>query len=313
MGGGAIFPLMTWIDGATPPPAGERIKRRKFNQLMDLLIHVTMGNKVLRMKPATPIHSNTIFIAATNRPQMMDPAIRRAGRLGVEVSFELPDIESRRDIAIFYMEREIAKGLMNPNILDRIDDFAAMTANTSPADMQLYIEGAHEFRIEHVNNLLRIQAAIETSGLESLREHDQKYWKRWEKSVGKEGWDDLRADWHSLKESMSSVSYGSADPGKTSEEQRKVTAHHEIMGHFIQLKAFLNQYMKPTVLTIMPRRQALGMVAHTPLEERDPKPQSYFEGLVRVSIGSTVAERIYFGENQPGVSSDLENATRIAC
>src|SRR3989338_1170801 len=110
MGGGAIFPLMTWIDGATPPPAGQRIKRRKFNQLMDLIIPVTMGNKVLRMKPATPIHSNTIFIAATNRPQMMDPAIRRAGRLGVEVSFELPDIESRRDIAIFYMEREIAKG-----------------------------------------------------------------------------------------------------------------------------------------------------------------------------------------------------------
>ena len=313
MGGGAIFPLMTWIDGVTPPPATRRIKIRKFNQLMDLIAPVVMGHKILRMKPAKPINDNIVFIAATNRPHMMDPAIRRAGRLGVEVSFELPDLESRKDIALFYMEKEIAKGLMNPNVLDRVDDFAAMTANTSPADMQLYIEGAHEFRIEHVNNLLRIQAAIEEQGLESLREHDQKYWKRWKQSVGKEGWSDLRADWYSLKESKSSVSYGSADPGKTSEEHRVRTAYHEFMGHFIQLKAFLGKHMKPTVLTIMPRREALGMVAHTPLEERDPRPQSFYEGMLRVSIGSTVAERVYFGENQPGVSSDLENATRIAC
>jgi len=55
------------------------------------------------------------------------------------------------------------------------------------------------------------------------------------------------------------------------------------------------------------------MVSHIAVEERDPKPKRFYEGLLRVSIGSTVAERFFFGENQPGVSGDLENATRIAC
>jgi hypothetical protein len=62
----------------------------------------------------------------------------------------------------------------------------------------------------------------------------------------------------------------------------------------------------------MPRGEALGMVAHVPIEEHDPQPQHVLEGLLRVSVGSVVAERLFFKDNDPGVSKDLENATRIA-
>jgi hypothetical protein len=71
--------------------------------------------------------------------------------------------------------------------------------------------------------------------------------------------------------------------------------------------------MQPSVVSIMPRGATLGMVSNIPIEERDPNPQRFYEGLLRVSMGSIVAERFFHGENQPGVASDQENSTRTAC
>ena len=122
----------------------------------------------------------------------------------------------------------------------------------------------------------------------------------------------------SLLEARNALIYGKADPGRTTIESREHTAKHEHYGHLLPLKAFLGmkrvyKVMQPSVISVMPRGAALGMVSNIPIEERDPKPQRFYEGMLRVSIGSIVAERFFFGENQPGVSSDLENATRIAC
>ncbi len=41
---------------------------------------------------------NVLIIAATNRPDMLDPALLRAGRLDLQLKVDLPDITSRFEI-----------------------------------------------------------------------------------------------------------------------------------------------------------------------------------------------------------------------
>lgn len=42
--------------------------------------------------------SRQLVIAATNRPQALDPAFRRPGRFDIEIPFDLPDQEDREKI-----------------------------------------------------------------------------------------------------------------------------------------------------------------------------------------------------------------------
>ena len=46
-----------------------------------------------------------IVVAATNRPDVLDPALLRPGRFDREVTIDLPDIEGRRDILLVHLKR----------------------------------------------------------------------------------------------------------------------------------------------------------------------------------------------------------------
>ncbi|MBI2450286.1 MAG: AAA family ATPase [Candidatus Nealsonbacteria bacterium] len=318
-GGGAIYPFLTWLQGTGSPPFMETFKRGIVNNLLNGLFippNIPKTQILLRMPPAKPKEFIYIFVGATNRAWMIDPAIRRPGRMGVTARFKTPDIESRKDIIDLYLTKADQDGLLRPELLKKeaIDEFARATSNMSPAEIEATIYSSCDMRGTHVKNLKRIKALLDSGvALDKLLEQDRKYWLRHEDEVKKESWDDDRADMRSLLEARNTLIYGRADPGLTTAEHREETAIHEYWGHFIILKAALGNAMRPSVISVMPRGQALGMVAHTDIEERDPRPQRFYEGLIRLSLGSLVAERFFFGENQPGVSSDLENATRIAC
>jgi cell division protease FtsH len=334
MGGAnvAIFPFLTWLNGADGPPLMKKIMRRKFNDLLNALcVPTVVKNKVLRLPPGKPENQNLMFIAATNRAWMLDDAIRRPGRFGVTVRFKVPDFKSRVDVAELYFSESVRKGWMLPelNVKEKHEEFARSTQGMSPAEIEAVIKAAPDVRIHHVENLKRIHRILEDLGQTSrkwedvlsdddlwnselLTEEDRKFMKRHHQEVDESGNYDYRADWRSLMEARSQVLWGRAAPGMTSEAHIETTAIHEFMGHFIQLKAFMGEQMRPQVLTVMPRGTALGMVAYVPVEERDPMPQSFYEGMLRVSLGSIIAERFFYGENQPGVTADLENATSVA-
>lgn len=316
-GSAAIFSFLTWLDGVNSPPFMAKFLRGKLNELLDaFFVPVTIRGKVLRLPPAKAPSYNLLFLAATNRAWILDPAIRRPGRFGVTARFKTPDVRARADVAELYLRKAVQKNWVHPDLLsqEKIWELANATPGMSPAEIESLINLSPDVRISHVENLKRIKEILDSgSTLEDLIEEDRKFWLRHKDELDNPGWDDPRADWRSLMEARNQVLYGRADPGRVSSENKRRTAYHEFMGHFLPLKAFLGEQMRPTVLSIMPRGQALGMVAHVPVEERDPRPQSFYEGLLRVSIGSIIAERFFFGENEPGVSSDLENATRIAC
>jgi DNA polymerase III delta prime subunit len=316
----AIFPFLTWMSGATSAPFKERFMRSRINTLLDaLFIPVTIGDRVLRLPPGKPQESNVMFITATNRFFMFDPAMIRPGRFGIVAEYVIPDEEERYDIAQHYLNRWYDKGYYQDELVtdERVREFARATPNASPAEIEQMVEEAVDVRVQHVAELRRIKGYFDRNELDELPEKDNKFWLRFRSMVydkdGVElfGWDDERVDWQALMETRSSISFGRANPDRATDNTKRKVAFHET-GHFIALNSFNGERIKPTLLSVIPRRGSLGMVAHVPENTKEMHPQEYYEGLVRVSVAAWVTERFFFGQNLPGVQGDLRNATGVA-
>jgi SpoVK/Ycf46/Vps4 family AAA+-type ATPase len=315
----AIFPFLTWMSGTTAAPFTERFVRSKINTVLNaLFIPVVVRSKVLRLPPGKPKESNVMFITATNRFFMFDPAMIRPGRFGIVAEFVIPDEDERADIARHYLLKWHKKGYYQDDLItdERIQELARATPNTSPAEIEQMIEEAVDIRVQHVAELRRLKGYVDRMQLNTLHEKDQKFWLRFANTVydGKEevdGWDDERVDWHALMETRSAISFGRANPERSNETTKRKVAFHEL-GHFIALNTFNGERITPTLLSVIPRRGTLGMVAHVPHDTREMHPQEYYEGLVRTSVAAWVTERYFFGQNLPGVVGDLQNATNVA-
>lgn len=94
-------------------------------------------NQILVEMDGFDNQTNVIVIAATNRPDVLDPALLRPGRFDRRVTVDLPDIEDRKAIlAIHAQNKKLAKDVD----LERI---AQRTVGFSGADlMNLMNEGA---------------------------------------------------------------------------------------------------------------------------------------------------------------------------
>jgi ATP-dependent Zn protease len=317
MGSGALQVYLAKLDGISTAPFLARFWRAKLNLLLDILFVppvLRLGGKriELRVLPAKPVDPNLLHIALTNMPHLIDRAIRRPGRYGLTVHFVTPGEEERYDIADLYFERLRKKGGLHPELLkeEKRREFARATVGLSPAEIQQVIENAVTFRHSHIERLKELKEMVE-AGIQ-LSERDKRFWERYRSEIGAPRWDEPVATWDSLMEALGAIRWGTAKPTRTTAKHREITAVHEVAGHFIPLKAFLSDFMKPTGISILPRGNALGLVSHTPVNEHDPQPQRFWEGMLRVAIGSPIAERMFFEDSQPGVSSDMENATRIA-
>ncbi len=322
-GGGAsvaIYPFLTWMSGTNSPPFIQRFIRSRVNTLLSaLFIPVTAFGKTLRLPPGKPVESNVMFITATNRFFMFDPAMIRPGRFGIVANFVNPDEDERADIAKFYLTRWHKKGYFQDDLIssERIREFAQATPNASPAEIEQMIEEAVDVRVQHVAELRRLKRYADEGKLDELLKREKKFWLRFKSTVydtrGQEitGWDDERVDWQALMETRSAISFGRANPEATNESTRRNVGFHEF-GHFIALKKFNGKHIKPTLLTVIPRRGSLGMVAHIPHDTREMHIQEYYEGLIRTSVASWVTEHYFFGQNMPGVTGDLRNATNVA-
>jgi cell division protease FtsH len=103
---------------------------------------------------------------------------------------------------------------------------------------------------------------------------------------------------------------GLKEPTKTSARDRQMTAFHEA-GHAV-LAYVLELDDQIQVASIIKRRDTLGVVYRTPLEERHTELREDMRRDIVVALGGLAAEEIWFGETTTGPSSDLRHATRQA-
>ncbi|MEA2508896.1 MAG: cell division protease FtsH [Actinomycetota bacterium] len=116
--------------------------------------------------------------------------------------------------------------------------------------------------------------------------------------------------WRDVQQARLSEEIGLAQPVAYTARERQLIATHEA-GH--ATAAYLcGKDRKLEVLSIIKRRDALGLLAHSSTEERFTMTQSELESTIKISLGGMAAEQLFFGETGTGPSSDLSAATSVA-
>ncbi|SCU86641.1 LANO_0C08702g1_1 [Lachancea nothofagi CBS 11611] len=94
-------------------------------------IHASIVSTLLALMDGMDNRGQVIVIGATNRPDAVDPALRRPGRFDREFFFPLPDLEARSKIL------EIQTKKWNPPLPKRfIDKMASLTKGYGGADLR---------------------------------------------------------------------------------------------------------------------------------------------------------------------------------
>jgi cell division protease FtsH len=119
-----------------------------------------------------------------------------------------------------------------------------------------------------------------------------------------------RLDWPDIQQAKMTEEIGLAQPVEYTEAERRTIATHEA-GH-ATVAWLVGKGRRLEVLSIIKRRDALGLLAHSEDEERFTKTRSELIALVQIAFGGMVAEELFFGEAGTGPAGDLEAATRTA-
>jgi len=120
-----------------------------------------------------------------------------------------------------------------------------------------------------------------------------------------------RLSWNDLQHAKMTEEIGLAQPVEYTEAERRTIATHEA-GH-ATVAWLVGKGRKLEVLTIIKRKDALGLLSHSDEEERFTKTKSEVRSLIDIAFGGMVAEELFFGEASTGVASDLQAATTNAC
>lgn len=117
-------------------------------------------------------------------------------------------------------------------------------------------------------------------------------------------------NWRDVQRARLSEEIGLAHPVAYTEKEKEIIATHEA-GHAVA--AYLcARDRKLEVLSIIKRKQALGLLAHSDVEERWTKTRSELEATLKIALAGMASEQLFFGETGTGPSSDLTAATTLA-
>lgn len=117
-------------------------------------------------------------------------------------------------------------------------------------------------------------------------------------------------EWRDIQQARLSEEIGMGQPVAYTERERDLIATHEA-GHAV-IAYLCAKDRRLEVLSIIKRRSALGLLAHSDVEERFTKTKSELESTIKISLGGMAAEELFFGESGTGPASDLVAATSLA-
>lgn len=114
---------------------GAKAKRREFFWNMRLRhIFLRLVGRPIPPLPAT--HKRVLTIGATNRVAVLDPALMRPGRFDKVITVDLPNMEGRKDIIQYYLDKMVHDDTI------RLDRLAQDMVRFSPADIKHILNDA---------------------------------------------------------------------------------------------------------------------------------------------------------------------------
>ncbi|KXN71863.1 AAA-domain-containing protein [Conidiobolus coronatus NRRL 28638] len=151
----------------------------------------------LNHKSANELSSRLVVIGATNRPNDIDPALRRPGRFDREVNISVPDESARFDILNFCLQKLILDNKLDNNV--NLYELAKLTIGYVGADlsmlcreamMQMILESSTNLNSSSTDLKLKQEYLIDaTKRIQpSLKRHETSYAP---KSANKLSWDQV--------------------------------------------------------------------------------------------------------------------------
>ena len=217
--------------------------------------------------------ANIMLLASTNTAQRLDPALLRPGRFDQRLSFELPGKSGRRQIIDHFLGRK-AHGA----------DLAAGPAGDERRDALAAItQGYSPAMIEGLMDEALVRA------LEAGRS---------------------AMTWADVEHARLITEVGLGQPvAYTAHEQRLIATHEA--GH-ATMAWLVAPHRRLEVLTIIKRRDALGLLSHGDPADVYTRSKTEMEALIQIAFGGQVAEEIFFDDISTGPSGDLQYATTVA-
>ena len=120
--------------------------------------------------------------------------------------------------------------------------------------------------------------------------------------------DQLSAD--DMRRAQMEVEIGLPQPVDYTDDERLRIASHEA-GH-ATVAYLAGKGRRLEVLSIVKRRDSLGLLAHRDAEERWTRTESELQALLKIAMGGMVSEEMFFGESSTGPAGDLAAATQLA-
>jgi cell division protease FtsH len=116
--------------------------------------------------------------------------------------------------------------------------------------------------------------------------------------------------WADLEHARLVEEVGMGQPVAYTEHERRLIATHE-SGH-ATIAWLVAPHRRLEILSIIKRRDALGMLAHGDAEDVYTRSRSELLALMQISFGGQVAEELFFGDVSTGPAGDLAYATGVA-
>ena len=219
-------------------------------------------------------NKGVIVFGATNRKELLDPAILRPGRLDRMVEITLPDLSARKDVFKVHLAKLTFDIKLNSKE-ELIEMHARRLASLTPG-----FSGAD---IENICNEAAIQA---------VRAHDT--------SVKE----------HHFESAVERVIGGIERRKFGDQKLRRTVAVHE-SGHGV-VSWFLEGANPLLKLTIIPRSKgSLGFAQYLPNENSLQNKQELLDQIVSILAGRC-AEKVFFGKITTGAYDDFQKAYNIA-
>jgi ATP-dependent Zn protease len=116
-------------------------------------------------------------------------------------------------------------------------------------------------------------------------------------------------NWYDVQQAKMTEEIGLKQPVEyTPEERLRIATHeagHATVAHVVGIDRSLD------LLSIVKRRDALGLLAHSAREERFTQTRGQLVAELQIALGGLVAEELAFGAAGTGARSDLEAATTV--
>ncbi len=214
-----------------------------------------------------------LVVAATNRLDMLDPALLRSGRFSKKVMVALPDAEGRYGILGVHARKMCERAKREDIFAEDVDfrEFSLSALGCSGADLENILNEAANYAARRGHKQITVRDLIDAND---------------------------------------KVLYGGEPSSNVvpKEEKRRVAFHetgHALVAHFGKGPD------KVRKISIVPRGEMGGFMLSLPDEELKLMTEDKLMDQLAQLFGGLVAEKLALGKHSNGASNDLERASQI--